>query len=143
MANEITAELTDKQYELYKVMQENNLEVGEAIELIFTLREQLQLRNNELLEDRVAELTAKKESLKEEVEKVDEAEKSSITDEILKIEKELGVLDKLKDTTLDIDAKTDILEKEYATIDESYEMRVQAQRHNIKWSKFFSKFIDF
>ena len=143
MANEITAQLTDKQYELYKVMQENNLEVGEAIELIFTLREQLQLRNNELLEDRVAELTAKKESLKEEVEKVDEAEKSSITDEILKIEKELGVLDKLKDTTLDIDAKTDILEKEYATIDETYEMRVQAQRHNIKWSKFFAKFIDF
>ena len=143
MANEITAQLTDKQYELYKVMQENNLEVGEAIELIFTLREQLQLRNNELLEDRVAELTAKKESLKEEVEKVDEADKSSITDEILKIEKELGVLDKLKDTTLDIDAKTDILEKEYATIDETYEMRVQAQRHNIKWSKFFAKFIDF
>ncbi|MBO6105390.1 MAG: hypothetical protein J6O99_05800, partial [Methanobrevibacter sp.] len=120
-----------------------NLEVGEAIELIFTLREQLQLRNNELLEDRVAELTAKKESLKEEVEQVDEAEKSSITDEILKIEQELGVLDKLKDTTLDIDAKTDILEKEYATIDETYEMRVQAQRHNIKWSKFFAKFIDF
>ena len=86
MANEITAQLTDKQYELYKIMQENNLEVGEAIELIFTLREQLQLRNNELLEDRVAELTAKKESLKEEVEQVDEAEKSSITDEILKIE---------------------------------------------------------
>ena len=143
MANEITAQLTDKQYELYKIMQENNLEVGEAIELIFTLREQLQLRNNELLEDRVAELTAKKESLKEEVEKVDEADKSSITDEILKIEKELGVLDKLKDTTLDIDAKTDILEKEYATIDETYEMRVQAQRHNIKWSKFFAKFIDF
>ncbi|MBO7209840.1 MAG: hypothetical protein J6V44_02350 [Methanobrevibacter sp.] len=143
MANEITAQLTDKQYELYKIMQENNLEVGEAIELIFTLREQLQLRNNELLEDRVAELTAKKESLKEEVEQVDEAEKSSITDEILKIEQELGVLDKLKDTTLDIDAKTDILEKEYATIDETYEMRVQAQRHNIKWSKFFAKFIDF
>ena len=143
MANEITAQLTDKQYELYKVMQENNLEVGEAIELIFTLREQLQLRNNELLEDRVAELTAKKESLKEEVEQVDEAEKSSITYEILKIEQELGVLDKLKDTTLDIDSKTDILEKEYATIDETYEMRVQAQRHNIKWSKFFSKFIDF
>ncbi|MBO5965872.1 MAG: hypothetical protein J6P91_01800 [Methanobrevibacter sp.] len=143
MANEITAQLTDKQYELYKIMQENNLEVGEAIELIFTLREQLQLRNNELLEDRVAELTAKKESLKEEVEQVDEAEKSSITDEILKIEQELGVLDKLKDTTLDVDAKTDILEKEYATIDETYEMRVQAQRHNIKWSKFFSKFIDF
>ena len=143
MANEITAQLTDKQYELYKIMQENNLEVGEAIELIFTLREQLQLRNNELLEDRVAELTAKKESLKEEVEQVDEAEKSSITDEILKIEQELGVLDKLKDTTLDVDAKTDILEKEYATIDETYEMRVQAQRHNIKWSKFFAKFIDF
>ena len=143
MANEITAQLTDKQYELYKIMQENNLEVGEAIELIFTLREQLQLRNNELLEDRVAELTAKKESLKEEVEQVDEAEKSSITDEILKIEQELGVLDKLKDTTLDIDSKTDILEKEYATIDETYEMRVQAQRHNIKWSKFFAKFIDF
>ena len=30
-----------------------------------------------------------------------------------------------------------ILEKEYAPIDDSYEMKVQAYKHGIKWSKFF------
>lgn len=138
MANEITIELTDKQYKLYQIMEEHNLEIGDAIELIFNLRDQLELRNDELIEERIAELTTKKETLQNIIEKT-EGNEETLNEEIEKIDKELGVIDKLMNTALDYDEKYDILEKEYATIDDSYEMKVQVQKSGIKWNEIFSK----
>ena len=125
MANEITAELNDEQFKKYEVMKEQGMEIGDAIDLIFDLRDELELNNDELLEERLVELKDKKQSLE---------------DEIAKVDQELGVIGKLKDTALDFDAKSEVIEKEYATIDESYEMKVQAQKRRIKWSKILSKF---
>ena len=122
MANEITAELTDEQFEKYELMKENGMEIGDAIDLIFNLRDELKLYNDELLEERLAQLNNKKQSLEEEMAKVDQ---------------ELGVIDKLKDTALDFEAKNEILEKEYAAIDETYEMKVQELKRGLKWSKLF------
>lgn len=122
MANEITAELTDEQFEKYELMKENGMEIGDAIDLIFNLRDELKLNNDELLEERLAQLNNKKQSLEEEMAKVDQ---------------ELGVIDKLKDTALDFEAKNEILEKEYAAIDETYEMKVQELKRGLKWSKLF------
>ena len=122
MANEITAELNDEQFKKYELMKENGMEIGDAIDLIFNLRDELKLNNDELLEERLAQLNNKKQSLEEEMAKVDQ---------------ELGVIDKLKDTALDFEAKNEILEKEYATIDETYEMKVQELKRGLKWSKLF------
>ena len=122
MANEITAELTDEQFEKYELMKENGMEIGDAIDLIFNLRDELKLNNDELLEERLDQLNNKKQSLEEEMAKVDQ---------------ELGVIDKLKDTALDFEAKNEILEKEYAAIDETYEMKVQELKRGLKWSKLF------
>ena len=122
MANEITAELTDEQFEKYELMKENGMEIGDAIDLIFNLRDELKLNNDEILEERLAQLNNKKQSLEEEMAKVDQ---------------ELGVIDKLKDTALDFEAKNEILEKEYAAIDETYEMKVQELKRGLKWSKLF------
>ena len=122
MANEITAELTDEQFEKYELMKENGMEIGDAIDLIFNLRDELKLNNDELLEERLAQLNNKKQSLEEEMAKVDQV---------------LGVIDKLKDTALDFEAKNEILEKEYAAIDETYEMKVQELKRGLKWSKLF------
>ena len=122
MANEITAELNDEQFEKYELMKENGMEIGDAIDLIFNLRDELKLNNDELLEERLAQLNNKKQSLEEEMAKVDQ---------------ELGVIDKLKDTALDFEAKNEILEKEYAAIDETYEMKVQELKRGLKWSKLF------
>ncbi len=122
MANEITAKLTDEQFEKYELMKENGMEIGDAIDLIFNLRDELKLNNDELIEERLVQLNNKKQSLEEEMAKVDQ---------------ELGVIDKLKDTALDFEAKNEILEKEYATIDETYEMKVQELKRGLKWSKLF------
>ena len=103
-------------------MKENGMEIGDAIDLIFNLRDELKLNNDELLEERLAQLNNKKQSLEEEMAKVDQ---------------ELGVIDKLKDTALDFEAKNEILEKEYAAIDETYEMKVQELKRGLKWSKLF------
>ena len=133
MANEITAELNDEQFKKYQIMQENNLSIGELIDLVFYLRDQYGVRNHQLLEDRLAELTAKRNDLEDKLESSDE----DITDELERVIREIDVVEKLTDTTLDVDSKMKILEKEYAPIDETYEMRVQAHKRGVKWGKFF------
>ena len=135
MANEITAELNDEQFEKYQTMKENGLDVGEAIDLIFFLRDHFGVRNDELLEERLEELLLKKSELEDEMESTDD----DLTAELQKVTAEIDVIDKLKDTAYDFEAKEKILEKEYAAIDESYEMKVQAHKRGIKWGKFFDK----
>ena len=137
MANEITAELNDEQFEKYQIMQENGLDVGEAIDLIFYLRDHFGVRNDELLEERLEELLIKKSELEDEMENTDD----DLTAELQKVTAEIDVIDKLKDTAYDFEAKEKILEKEYADIDESYEMKVQAHKRGIKWGKFFDKIL--
>ena len=125
MANEITAQLNDEQFKKYEIMKENGMEIGDAIDLIFNLRDEFELNNDELLEERLAILNEKKQALE---------------DEMAKVDQELGVIDMLKDTALDFEAKNEILEKEYAAIDETYEMKVQAQKRGLKWGKMVSQF---
>ena len=134
MANEITVELTDKQYKYYKIMQENGMGVGEAIELIFYLRDHYGTRNNQLLEERLEQLITRKSRLEDEMANTDK----DLSEELEKVNKELEVVRKITDDQYDYDAKAKILEKEYGTIDDTYEMRVQAHKRGIKWGKFFS-----
>ena len=55
-----------------------------------------------------------------------------------KVNREIEIVRKITDDQYDYDAKAKILEKEYGTIDESYEMKVQEHKRGIKWGKFFS-----
>ena len=137
MANEITAELNDEQFEKYQIMQENGLSVGEAIDLIFYLRDQYGVHNDQLLEERLEQLIQKKSKLEDEMEKSD----NDFTSELTKIAAEMDVIEKLKDTAYDFEAKEEILEKEYAAIDDTYEMKVQAHKRGIKWGKFFQSIL--
>ncbi len=137
MANEITVELNDEQLERYQIMQENGLSIGEAIDLIFYLRDHYGVRNDQLLEDRLEHLIIKKAKLEEEMKNTD----NDLTAELQKVTAEMDVIDKLKDTAYDFEAKEKILEKEYAPIDDTYEMKVQAHKRGIKWGKFFNKIL--
>lgn len=133
MANEITAELNDEQFKKYQILQENNMSIGELIDLVFYLRDHYGVRNNQLLEDRLEELTKKREILEEKMENSDE----DVSVELERVIREIDVVEKITDNTLDFDSKMKILEKEYAPIDETYEMKVQTHKHGIKWGKFF------
>ncbi len=137
MANEITAELNDEQFKRYQIMQENGLSIGEAIDLIFYLRDHYGVRNDQLLEDRLEQLIIKKAKLEEEMKNTD----NDLTAELQKVTAEMDVLDKLKDTAYDFEAKEKILEKEYAPLDDTYEMKIQAHKRGIKWGKFFNKIL--
>lgn len=137
MVNEITAELNDEQFKRYQIMQENGLSVGEAIDLIFYLRDHYGVRNDQLLEDRLEQLIIKKAKLEEEMKNTD----NDLTAELQKVTAEMDVLDKLKDTAYDFEAKEKILEKEYAPLDDTYEMKIQAHKRGIKWGKFFNKIL--
>lgn len=134
MANEITVELNDEQFKRYQIMQENGLSIGEAIDLIFYLRDHYGVRNDQLLEERLEQLIIKKAKLEEEMKNTD----NDLTAELQKVTAEMDVLDKLKDTAYDFEAKEKILEKEYSPLDDSYEMKVQAHKRGIKWGKFFN-----
>ena len=105
MVNEITAELNDEQFKKYQIMQENNMSIGELIDL----------------------------ALEEKMEKSDE----DLSDELDRVIREIDVVEKITDDTLDYDAKIKILEKEYAPVDDTYEMKVQAYKRGVKWGKFF------
>lgn len=135
MAHEITVELNDEQYKHYQIMEENDMTVGEAIELIFYLRNHYNVHNDQLLEDRLEQLIVKKERLENEMKNSDK----DLTSELEKVNQEVDVVNKLKDNAYDYEAKEKILEKEYAAIDDSYEMKVQAHKRGIKWGKFFEK----
>ena len=137
MANEITAELNDEQFERYQIMQENGLSIGEAIDLIFYLRDQYGVRNDQLLEDRLEQLIIKKSELEDEMKNSG----NDLTAELQKVTAEMEVLDKLKDTAYDFEAKEKILEKEYAPLDDTYEMKIQAHKRGIKWGKFFNNIL--
>ena len=125
MAKSISAELSDEQFEKYEILKDNGMDVGEAIDLIFKFREELKIQNNAYFEDRVAELNEKKKSLEEEM---------SI------VENELGILDKISDVNLDFKQKQEILEKEYAAVDETYDIQVQRAKTRISWAKMFFDF---
>ena len=66
--------------------------------------------------------------------------KKSLEEEMNKIDQELEVIDKLKDDSLDLSQKKEIIEKEYGALENSYEMKVQSVKRNINWGKEFFKF---
>ncbi|MBR5503120.1 MAG: hypothetical protein IKV87_01540, partial [Methanobrevibacter sp.] len=108
MVHEITAELNDEEFEKYQILQENNMTIGELIELIFYLRDKYGVRNNQLLEDRIAELVDKKKSLEEEMENSDK----DYNEDLDRINRELNVIERIQDDSIDYDTKMKILEKE-------------------------------
>lgn len=133
MAKEITVELTDDQYKNYLLLKENGMGVGEVIDLLFYLRDHYGTRNNQLLEERLEQLITKKERLENEMNESDK----DVSAELDKVNKELEVVQKISNDDYDYDAKAKILEKEYGSIDETYDMKVQAHKRGIKWGKFF------
>lgn len=133
MAKEITVELTDDQYKNYLLLKENGMGVGEVIDLLFYLRDHYGTRNNQLLEERLEQLITKKERLENEMNESDK----DVSAELEKVNKELEVVQKISNDDYDYDAKAKILEKEYGSIDETYDMKVQAHKRGIKWGKFF------
>lgn len=118
-------ELTDKQLEKVNILKENDIDVGQAIDMLFELKEEVLNQTDDYLNKRLDEATKQKADLEAQINQIDE---------------ELSIIGRLKDTALDIDEKQKILEKDYGEADKTYEMKVQDVKHRIKWTSDFFKF---
>ena len=115
-------ELTEEQL---KRLQNNDIDVGSAIDMLFEIKEKSSLKEAEYLNSKLDQANKEREELQNKLEKVN---------------REISLYSQLKDTSLDVDQKLKILEKDYGEVDESYEMKVQSVKRNINWTKDFFKF---
>ena len=97
-------ELTQEQEEKVKILMENGVTIGEAIDTLFELKEKTL------------------------------PEIESIADE------QLGLFDKIKETSLDVDAKAEALDENYGEADKTYELKAQEIKAKVSWAKDIFKF---
>lgn len=97
-------ELTQEQEEKVKILMENGVTIGEAIDTLFELKEKTL------------------------------PEIESIADE------QLGLFDKIKETSLDVDAKAEALDENYGEADKTYELKAQEIKAKVSWAKDVFKF---
>lgn len=96
-------ELTEQQMERVKELESKNISVGDAIDMLFEMKEMA-------------------------------------LPEIESFDKEMGIVEKVKETALDVESKAENLEENYGDADKSYEMKVQDVKHKISWAKDFFKY---
>lgn len=97
-------DLTEKQAEKVEILKQNDIDVGQAIDMLFEI----------------------KDKAMSEIENIDE--------------EEIGIFERVKDSTFDIGAKAANLEENYGDSEKTYEMKVQDVKHKISWAKDFFKF---
>ena len=118
-------DVTDGQAEKIQTLRDNDISVGEAIDILFEMKESIEAESDMLLESRIKEASEKKAELETEVEDLD---------------KQMSVLDKLKDASLDVGQKQKIVEKEYGQIDKTFDEVIMDAKHKFRWSSNLFKF---
>ena len=118
-------ELTDEQAEKVEFLKEHGVTVGEAIDALFNLRDDINESSDKYIDLKIEKANKEKAELEEKMAKVDE---------------ELSLFNKLKDSSLNPEQKVKIIEKDYGTIDKSYDEVVHDTKLKFKWSKSIFKF---
>ncbi|MBO6122729.1 MAG: hypothetical protein J6P09_02670 [Methanobrevibacter sp.] len=118
-------DVTDGQAEKIQTLRDNDISVGEAIDILFEMKESIEAESDMLLESRIKEASEKKAELEKEIEDLD---------------KQMSVLDKLKDASLDVGQKQKIVEKEYGQIDKTFDEVIMDAKHKFRWSSNLFKF---
>lgn len=118
-------ELTDEQAEKVKILKENGIEVGEAIDTLFEMKEMVITSSTSLLNERIRKANEEKAELEAKMNKIDE---------------ELSFFNKLADNTLNSEQKQKIVEKEFGKYNKTYDESLMDAKHKFKWTKLFFKF---
>ena len=118
-------DLTDEQAEKVEILKENGIEIGEAIDILFEMKDSLSEQNNFIIDARINEVSREKAELEEKIAKMDD---------------ELSLFTKLKDSSMDPAQKQKMVEKEYGKINNTYDESVQKSKHKFKWSKAIFNF---
>lgn len=120
----ITIELTAKQMEAVKNLEERGLTIGEALERLVEIQDTTLKTGDELLKNKINKTEEKKASLEKALSMATE---------------ELNILNKLKDASLDFEEKQAIFENEYANIGDDYQSNVQQLKQNTKHFSFIKR----
>jgi hypothetical protein len=101
--NKLEIELTDEQLEKVNHLKDNGIAVGDAIDMLFEMKEMA-------------------------------------LPEIENFNEDIGIVDKVKENTMDINNKAENLEENFGDSEKTYEMKVQDMKHKVKWAKDFFTF---
>lgn len=97
-------ELTEEQLKKVEILKENDIDVGQAIDMLFEVKEKA-LSDIDTFDD-----------------------------------DKIGLIEKIKENTLDVETKAEHLGENYGEGELSPEMQVQEFKHKIKWARDFFKF---
>ncbi|AMK15218.1 hypothetical protein [Methanobrevibacter olleyae] len=115
-----TIELSSEQLKKVEILESNGVDVGEAIDILFKIKEDLLVQSDDYFDERINVANNKKSELEEKLHKINQ---------------EIRIFNKLKDSSLDFAQKQEILEKEYANIDKTYDVVIQEYKHKFSWMK--------
>lgn len=118
-------ELTDEQAKKVEILKENGMDVGDAVDALFEMKDMIKDQGTSAVTYRLNKVTQEKAELEKRMEALDE---------------EISFFNKLKDTSLDVDQKLKIVEKEYGTTSKTYDESVQNAKHKFKWTKSIFRF---
>lgn len=118
-------ELTDEQYEKVQTLKDNGMSVGDAIDALFEIKDVVALQTDKIIETKLEKVNKEKAELEERLSKLDE---------------DISIFTKLKDTTVDVGQKQKIIQKDYGVTGHTYDESVQDAKHQFKWTKSIFKF---
>jgi len=118
-------DVTDAQAERIQTLKDNDISVGEAIDILFEMKETIEVQSDIVLDSKIKQANDKKAELER---------------EIAELDKQMSVFDKLKDASLDVGQKQKIVEKEYGQLDKTFDEVIMDAKHRFKWSRNLFKF---
>ena len=117
-------ELTDEQYEKVNALKDNGMSVGDAIDALFEMKEAAAIQTDNIIDSKLEEVNREKAELEERLSKLDE---------------DISLFTKLKDTSMDVHQKQKIIGKDYGRPIQTYDETVQNAKHKFKWTKSIFK----
>ena len=112
-------ELNDGQAEKVEILKQKGVSVGEAIDMLFEMKEDISYQSDLLIESKISQATKKKAELQSQIKDVDA---------------EIEMYNNLMNSDEDYVKKQKVLQKELLDT-ETYDRHVQNAKHGFKWTK--------
>ena len=98
---------------------------------------EIELTDDQL--EKVKHLESKNISVGEAIDMLFEAKEKTFS-ELESLDEEISLLEKVKDSTLDVDAKAENLEDNYGDVEKTYDQHVLEYKQRLSWAKDVFKF---
>lgn len=90
--------------------------------------------------EKVKKLEAQDISVGDAIDKLFEMKEKALPEIEAIDDEKIGLFEKVKENTLDIDNKADVLDENFSEADKTYEMKVKEVKYKVRWAKDFFKY---